>query len=1099
VLAAAWVAALPARGDVTDLLAESWRWRIFDRKEGLGAGSVTALHQDRREMIHAAGERGLWRYDLWEWSPVQSAQSLDDGPVLRFLENATGLHALTAGVLWRVEASALRALRRGSRLHAAVSPTGELYVVDEGARAHFLLRGEALEPADATVQLPAGHILGYEIDARRIHWLATSDGLHWRDMGQRAWRETEDRGLDARLAGAACTRLLAVAAAGSRDVDAGGELWAVFQSRAGGPEPARTLARLEGGLWVRVAPLEGPAVTCILRDLAGRYYATAEDGRLLVSPDGTGWQSVPGLGLGARVAVRGGTVDSAGVLWFQLGTGGVASFDAQSRRWESIPTGLGDPFPDVLSLCEADAGDVWIGSAKGLTRVRRGGPPEAHTSILGTPLQTITGLGEDAAHRIWVSSSKAFGGAFTFDPGDESWVRVSRSGFQDFPVPRIVRDRAGELWLLSRQKGPDGHVIYRTSLLTALDLEPVLVPHGPVNDLLRAADDTVWIATDDGLLHGRVDESSFRLETRLTERDGLLSLQVWSVAEGADGALWICYPSSAAGVTRLAGGEASSFLEADGLASSEVWSLAVVGPDLWLGTGRGVSRFDGACWYNYPVVGAELGPGLVWPLIPSRVEADTVLLGTFGQGALRLRLEDRRRPQITRVELPEQVSESSFTVRWDGRDHRAATRSEDLLFRSRLDGEPWTPFSRSRSREMQGLAVGRHVLELEVRDLEGNRNREDVVRWFEVGSPSPWRSTGAVPGLAGAALLVIGALGAVMVRRRRRGRALLLASYPGAALIVDRGGTVRAWSGAARDVAGLDGASAAQVIGRPLSLVPALAPPAARAAVDRALAGEPAAVTLSPSPAVDGRVLAIRAFPLGAGKRGRRGAVVLIEDVTARIEEERQRERERRLESLQRLAARLAREVGDAGAARKLAAFAGTDSGDSDASPAAPRASANAVLDRLIREKACGGAASVDFRAQPGLWDAAIDPARLEMALREVLKNALAAAGARGTVTVRTANVRLDDGDQLARGAYVEVQIADAGPGLEPRQLDRLFEPFATTRLETGALGLGLPAAFGILRAAQGGIRVASRPGAGTVVRLLIPRAGGPVPPAGPI
>ncbi|MCA9176265.1 MAG: chemotaxis protein CheX [Planctomycetales bacterium] len=71
--------------------------------------------------------------------------------------------------------------------------------------------------------------------------------------------------------------------------------------------------------------------------------------------------------------------------------------------------------------------------------------------------------------------------------------------------------------------------------------------------------------------------------------------------------------------------------------------------------------------------------------------------------------------------------------------------------------------------------------------------------------------------------------------------------------------------------------------------------------------------------------------------------------------------------------------------------------------------------------------------------------------------------------------------------AAVTVTIEDNGHGIAPENLDRVFEPFFTTRDEGDGAGLGLSIAYGILRRHQGSIGISSRQGSGTRVTIRLP------------
>jgi nitrogen-specific signal transduction histidine kinase/CheY-like chemotaxis protein len=107
-----------------------------------------------------------------------------------------------------------------------------------------------------------------------------------------------------------------------------------------------------------------------------------------------------------------------------------------------------------------------------------------------------------------------------------------------------------------------------------------------------------------------------------------------------------------------------------------------------------------------------------------------------------------------------------------------------------------------------------------------------------------------------------------------------------------------------------------------------------------------------------------------------------------------------------------------------------------------------------------------------------------------VLTNAAQAIpeGARGTH-------RIEIGAE-AVGSMVEVVVSDTGVGIPPELLERVFEPFATTKQRT--LGKGLAIARRIIDEASGTIRIEPRPAGGTTVRITLPRAtvASPVPEA---
>jgi len=105
----------------------------------------------------------------------------------------------------------------------------------------------------------------------------------------------------------------------------------------------------------------------------------------------------------------------------------------------------------------------------------------------------------------------------------------------------------------------------------------------------------------------------------------------------------------------------------------------------------------------------------------------------------------------------------------------------------------------------------------------------------------------------------------------------------------------------------------------------------------------------------------------------------------------------------------------------------------------------------------------------------AVDDAQVKQVLMNVILNAIQACPAHGLVSVTT---RSD-------GASCIVAVADSGPGISPEHLDRIFDPFFSTK-EAGS-GLGLFVAQQIVTQHGGHIEIAPRPGGGTVFSIHFP------------
>ena len=109
------------------------------------------------------------------------------------------------------------------------------------------------------------------------------------------------------------------------------------------------------------------------------------------------------------------------------------------------------------------------------------------------------------------------------------------------------------------------------------------------------------------------------------------------------------------------------------------------------------------------------------------------------------------------------------------------------------------------------------------------------------------------------------------------------------------------------------------------------------------------------------------------------------------------------------------------------------------------------------------------------------DPAALGCALMNLTMNAREAMPNGGQLTLRT---------WLDGTATVVLEVADSGPGMPAEILARAMEPFFSTK-PGGKLGLGLPIAYGAVKAHGGTLELRSAPGKGTTAVLRFPASSG--------
>lgn len=115
-----------------------------------------------------------------------------------------------------------------------------------------------------------------------------------------------------------------------------------------------------------------------------------------------------------------------------------------------------------------------------------------------------------------------------------------------------------------------------------------------------------------------------------------------------------------------------------------------------------------------------------------------------------------------------------------------------------------------------------------------------------------------------------------------------------------------------------------------------------------------------------------------------------------------------------------------------------------------------------------------------------VDPRQLEQVLVNLAMNARDAMPGGGMVRLAVERARFDEGDGSSR-TWAVITFADTGRGMSDEVLERIFEPFFSTRSEGRALGLGLSAVHGMVEDQGGRITVESEEGRGTTFRILLP------------
>ena len=152
-----------------------------------------------------------------------------------------------------------------------------------------------------------------------------------------------------------------------------------------------------------------------------------------------------------------------------------------------------------------------------------------------------------------------------------------------------------------------------------------------------------------------------------------------------------------------------------------------------------------------------------------------------------------------------------------------------------------------------------------------------------------------------------------------------------------------------------------------------------------------------------------------------------------------------------------------------------------------------AGMDDLLR-RSLGEAVEVEVITSGGLWNTYADPTQVENALLNLAINARDAMEGSGKLTIEVGNAFLDQDyarahAEVAAGQYVLLAVTDTGSGMTPEVLEKVFEPFFSTKPEGKGTGLGLSMVYGFVKQSGGHVKIYSEVGQGTTVKVYLPRS----------
>jgi len=164
--------------------------------------------------------------------------------------------------------------------------------------------------------------------------------------------------------------------------------------------------------------------------------------------------------------------------------------------------------------------------------------------------------------------------------------------------------------------------------------------------------------------------------------------------------------------------------------------------------------------------------------------------------------------------------------------------------------------------------------------------------------------------------------------------------------------------------------------------------------------------------------------------------------------------------------------------------------------PLAPQdVEVNELIENMgsMLSRSIGGAVELKVDLMEGTPVITADPTQLESSILNLAINARDAMDKNGCLTIETSAAYLDETyasehEEVTPGHYILVAVSDTGCGIPSHILDKIFQPFFTTKEVGKGTGLGLSMVFGFIKQSGGHVRVYSEEGHGTSFKLYLPR-----------
>ena len=558
---------VPAKDLVSkDLNAQNFSY--FSKMQGLKSGVINCMIQDKSGnlWIGTAGD-GVSRYDGKSFTHYTETEGLSNNFVFSMLEDQKGniWFGTIGGGVTRFDG---KSFTRFTKKEGLTQNNVTSMLEDQSGNIWFgtssgvnKYDGKSFTQFNVTEGLSDGNILSMYEDRQGNLWFGTGHGVNMYD-GKSFTRYTEAEGLSGNI----FTNILE---------DKAGNFW--FSSGDSG------VNKFDGKTFTHFTEAEGllnHLVRRSIQDRSGNLWFATDIGGLSMYDGKTFTNFTEKDGLSNK-SVYSLMEDRSGNIWCGTAGGGVNRFDGNKFTHFTEAEGMSSPY--VWSMHKDHSGNMWFGT-DGEGAIKYDGISFAHFSEPeNLSNNTVACILEDKSGNMWFGTNSHGLNRYTLPKDGQAGTLTyfwASHGTTDNNITTLLEDRAGNIWIGTYRGGVDKYDGKSITIFAKANGSAV----NKVTSLLEDQSGNIWYGSQGGGLT-KINGATI---THFTVTGGLSDNFVNALLEDKSGMIWI---GTRNGLTRYDGKFFTHLTATQGLANNNITSiLEDQSGNLWFGTPTGLSK-----------------------------------------------------------------------------------------------------------------------------------------------------------------------------------------------------------------------------------------------------------------------------------------------------------------------------------------------------------------------------------------------------------------------------------------------------------------------------------------------------------------------------